>query len=413
MRNIKLCALSILLCANSTWAAQLPGHLNIIQDLTLDITKDYYAGAKQTAIADTEFLCDFTGHTQEHITMVAEKSLEILDTLEKAIDNGSLQKNGTIEANNADENKINFGKGLEKRTLVAATIFHDSGMNKGGFVLTKDGNVTFDENGKAVKASNGNDIRKNHALNSAINVLVNRDKLERMTINVDMACLLCFAHSKSTSGVRDVCSKSDWLKGFDKLDRVIEAYNNEHEDKIFFNRRSFERNGDLMSELVTGTLAIRLGDVSRDSGKHAKAQNGGEIVVYRSTVNSFAKTSPEEADKALVYNYGLGPVKSLYSRQIHVGEQNNVLNHTVMDEDGQVFHEMTIDDGNYAPHSTFQNVVEHAGELASAPDADIKIRILFNNHVDARFVAVYNEMREECYKDMGDRAITILYPWDK
>ena len=310
-------------------------------------------------------------------------------------------------------NKINFGKGLEKRTLVAATIFHDSGMNKGGFVLTKDGNVTFDENGKAVKASNGNDIRKNHALNSAINVLVNRDKLERMTINVDMACLLCFAHSKSTSGVRDVCSKSDWLKGFDKLDRVIEAYNNEHEDKIFFNRRSFERNNDLMSELAAGTLAIRLGDVSRDSGKHAKAQNGGDIVVYRSTVNSFAKTSPEEADKALVYNYGLGPVKSLFSRQVHVGEQNNVLNHTVMDESGQIFHEMTIDDGNYAPHSTFQNVVEHAGELASAPDADIKIRILFNNHVEARFVAVYNQMREECYKDMGDKAITIVYPWDK
>lgn len=413
MKNIRLCALSILLCANSISAAQLPGHLNRIQDRTLDITKDYYAGAKQTAVADIDYLADFTGHTQEHITMVAEKSLEIVNVIEQAIDKGTFQKNGTVEANNSDTGRYNFGKGLAKRTLVAACIFHDSGMNKGGFVLNKDGQVTMDENGKSVKASNGNDIRKNHALNSAINVLANRDELERMGVNVDMACLLCFAHSKSNSGVRDICSGSDWGKGFDKLDRVVDVYNNEHADKIFFNRRSFERNADLMSELVTGTLAIRLGDVSRDSGKHAKAQNGGEIVVYRSTVNSFAKTSPEEADKALVYNYGLGPVKSLYSRQIHVGEQNNALNHTVMDEDGQVFHEMTIDDGNYAPHSTFQNVVEHAGELASAPDADIKIRILFNNHVDARFVAVYNEMREECYKNMGERAITIVYPWDK
>ncbi len=377
------------------------------------MTSDYYAGAKQTAIADTKYLANFTGHTREHITMVAEKSLEILNVLERAIDKGTLQKNGTLETNNADAGRFNFGKGLERRTLVAASIFHDSGMNKGGFVINKDGQVMLDENGKAIKATDGNDVRKNHALNSAINVLANRDELERMGINVDMACLLCFAHSKSNSGVRDISSRNDWENCFNKLDRVIEVYNSEHEDKIFFNRRNFERNDELMSELVSGTLAIRLGDVSRDSGKHTKAQNGGEIVVYRSTVKSIAKSSPEEADKALVYNYALGPVKSLYSRQIHVGEQNNVLNHTVMDESGQVFHEMTIDDGNYAPHSTFQNVVEHAGEIASAPDADIKIRILFNNNVEDRFIAVYNEMREECYKDMGNRAVTIVYPWDK
>lgn len=378
----------------------------------MQLTEDYYAGAKQTAIEDTEFLADFTGHTQEHITMVAEKSLEILNTLEKAIDKGTLQKYGTAEANLNDTNRFNFGKGLEKRTLVAASIFHDSGMNKGGFVLTKDGQVTLDENGKALKASNGNDIRKNHALNSAVNVLVNRDELEKMGINVDMACLLCFAHSKSASGVRDISSRADWESGFDKLDRVINVFNNEHENKIFFNRRSFERNDDLMAELVSGTMAIRLGDVSRDSGKHAKAQNGGEIIVYRSTVNSFAKSAAEEADKALVYNYGLGPVKGVFSRQIHVGEQNNVLNHTVMDESGQVYHEMTIDDGNYAPHSTFQNIIEHAGELASGPDADIRIKILFNNHVDSRFVAVYNQMREDCYKNMGNKAVIIIYPWD-
>lgn len=413
MKNIKtLCALAIVLGTNIGFAAKLPGHLNYIQNKTLEITKDYYAGAKQTAIADTDFLADFTGHTQEHILMVADKTLRIINAFETAIDCRTMQKEGTIEKNNADVNRYNFKNGIDRKTVVAAAIFHDSGMNKGGLVINKDNQVSMGENGKAVKATNGNDIRKNHALNSAVNVLANRDELEALGINVDLACLLCFAHSKSSSGVRDISSRIDWQNGFDKLDKVIDVYNNEHDVKIFFNRKSFEINEDLMGELLTGTLAIRLGDVSRDSGKHAKAQNGGEIVVYRSTVNSFAKEASEEAEKALVYNYALGPVKSCYSRQIHVGEQNNIMNNTVAESDGTLFHDMTLADGNYAPHSTFQNVIEHAGELESAPDASIKMRILFENEVEDRFKAVYNTMRQE-YKDQKqDKAIEIIYPWD-
>ncbi len=412
MRNIKLPFLFFLLCSSSLSAAQLPGCLNEIQNQAIEITKEDYAAGKITAINDPEYLGDFTNHTSEHVLMVADKTLEITKAFNKAIDEGTFQKKGSFEKNEEDANRINFGTGIDEKTLVVASIFHDSGMKTGGFILNKEGSLVLDDNGKPKKAVDGYDIRKNHALNSAINVLSKRNDIIRLGADVDVACLLCFAHSKSTSGIRDISNKKDWILAFDKLDMVVKAYNAEYDKKIYFNRENFEKNEDLLSALTTSALAIRLGDVSRDSGKHAKSQSHGEIVVYRSTVNSFADDAPGEAQNARVYNYRTGYVKNLFSRQIHVGEQNNVLNHTNLDASGKVFHEMTIDDGNYAPHATFQNVVEHCGELESAPDADIYIRILFNNDVTDRYKKVYNQMRQAYYDEKGNKAVKIVYEWE-
>lgn len=410
-KNYILTAFFIL--SNSfAFSAELPGILNNIQEKALELTKNDYIAGKITAINDPDYLNDFTSHTQDHVLMVADKTLEIISVFEKAIELGTFQKDNTYNTNNQDYNRINFGTGIDKNTLVVASIFHDSGMKKGGFILDKEGKVALDEKGISKKATNGNDIRKNHALNSAINVLSQRKNLEKLGANVDFACLLCFAHSKSTSGVKDISRKSDWINAFDKLDRVVKVYNSENNNKISFNRQIFEYDEKLLSALATAALAIRLGDVSRDSGKHAKSQSGGEIVVYRSTVNSNADKAENEALNARVYNYRTGYVKGLFSRQVHVGEQNNVLNHTYIDQSGKVYHEMTIEDGNYAPYSTFQNVIEHCGELASAPDADIELHIIFNENPTEKYKTVYNKMRQSYYDENSDKAIKIIYCWN-
>lgn len=413
MRNIKyLCLLSLLL-ASSAYSAELPNEKEIVHKKALAITSDDYFDSKQTAIKDIEYLTDFTNHTDEHFLMVAEKSDEIINTFAKAIKKGTFQKKNTFEKNAQDSNRVNFGMGtIDEADLLLASIYHDSGMKAGGYILDKEGNVVLDESGKPKKGSNGNDVRKNHALNSAIILLADRDFWSDVEVDLDAACLLCFAHSKSTSGVKDLSRKSDWIIGFDKLDRTIKAYNSEHEKKIYFNRERFEKDDELLSALSTAALALRLGDVSRDSGKHAKSQSGGEIVVYRSTVNSLANDAPGEAQNARVYNYRTGLVKGLFSRQVHIGEQNNVLNHTLLDENDKVYHEMTIDDGNYAPYCTFQNVIEHCGELESAPDADIYVRIVFNNDVTQYYKNVYNKMRQAYYDSKGDKAIKIVFEWE-
>ena len=413
MKNKNLIyVLSLFLSISTINAATLPDNLNIIQEKALELTLNDYKAGKITAINDPEYLGDFTGHRVEHILMVADKSLEIIETFEKAIQSKTFQKLGSFEKNLKDSERLNFGIGIDKKTLVAAAIFHDSGMKSGGFVLDKDGKIVFNENGISKKAIDGNDVRKNHALNSAINVLIKREELTKLGVNVDVACLLCFAHSKSTSGIRDLSCKTDWIKGFDRVRTVVEAYNAEHKEKISFNSQVIEKDENLFNALSTAALAIRLGDVSRDSGKHAKSQSGGEIVVYKSTVNSSANDAPGEAQNARVYNYRTGFVKSLFSRQIHIGEQNNVLNHTLINDNGKVYHEMTMDDANYAPYSTFQNVKEHCGEIESAPDANIELHIVFKNMITNEYKNIYNKMRQEYYEEKGSKAIKIVYTWD-
>lgn len=413
MKNIRfLCSLFLILCLNNLVAANLPESLKEIQKKALELVKEDYISAKLTAVADTEYLADFTDHTTEHILMVADKSLEIIEVFEQAIEQNILQKKESIERNKSDGNKINFGGGINRTNILLAALFHDSGMKKGGFVLNKDGYVTFDENSKSKMAISGYDIRKNHALNSAINVLLKRRELEKLGGDVDEIALLAFSHSKSTSGIRNLNNKNDWISAFRRFEKIIEVFNKENENKIYFNGKGYESDEEKFSRLVTSALAIRLGDVSRDSGRHAKAQNGGDIVVYTSTVNSLGGSAQEEVKNALVYNYALGPVKSLFSKQVHVGEQNNIFNRTFIEASGQLFHEMTMKSGNYAPYSTFQNVIEHCGELESAPDADIKVAILFSDSVDKNFKLVYNKMRQDYYDKKGGKAIPIIYPWD-
>ncbi len=414
MRNIKiLLPICFMALTSASFSAELSNYLYNFQRKALEINSDNYSNGRKTAIRDKDYLGDFTNHLEEHVLMVNDKTIEIMNTFEKAIKKGTFQKDNTFSRNSKDSNRLNFGIGsINKPTIVIASIYHDAGMKSGGYIVDKEGMVVLDENGKPKKATNGNDIRKNHALNSAIILLVDRDLWNNADVDVDTACLLCFAHSKSTSGVKDLSSKSDWLNGFDKLERVIKAYNSEHEKKIYFNREKFVKDENLFKSLITSSLAVRLGDVSRDSGKHAKAQNGGEIVVYKSTVNSLANDAPGEAQNAKVYNYRTGFVKSLFSRQVHIGEQNNVLNHTYIDENDKVYHEMTIDDGNYAPYSTFQNIIEHCGEIESAPDADIYIRILFNNNVTPYYRKIYNQMRQDYCEKKGNKAVKIMFQWE-
>mgnify|MGYP003514467714 CR=1 FL=1 len=413
MRRLSIVTMLFLMAVSSVSAKDISNELKVFRNKAVKLTSDDYSDSKKTAIKDKSYLSDFTDHTEEHFLMVAEKSAEIMEVFGQAIKKGTFQKNNTFEKNAQDSNRINFGLGtIDDADVLLASIYHDSGMKAGGYVLDKEGCVVLDEYGKPKKASDGNDIRKNHALNSAIILLADRDLWKDIDVDIDAATLLCFAHSKSTSGIRDLSSKSDWIKGFDKLDRTIKAYNSEHEYKIFFNRERFENDDILLSNLITTSLALRLGDVSRDSGKHAKSQSGGEIVVYKSTVNSLAKDAPSEAQNARVYNYRTGYINSLFSRQVHIGEQNNVLNHTFLDKNDRVYHEMTIDDGNYAPYCTFQNVLEHCGEIESAPDADIYIRIVFNNDVSAQYKKVYNQMRQTYYDAKGSKAIKIIYEWE-
>ena len=384
-----------------------------VKERAKELTKEDYEDARDTAKKRPEGLGNFTDHTEAHVEQVANKSSEAADSIENSIDKGTLIDEEKYKKNKEDPNRVNFEGGVDKNTLEAAAISHDTGMKEGGFVLDKEGNIVKDESGNAKRAETSDEIRKNHSLNSAVNLLEKREEYEKMGVDADEAAALCMAHSKSNSGIKDLNSKEDWSKCFDRIDSAVEEYNKDKPDeqKISFDRAKFENDENKLGQLSTSTFALRLGDVSRDSGDDAVSQGGGDIHVDKSTVNSEAKDASEEVKNADVRNSETGTVDNEKSKIAHIGEQNICENHTTTDENGELVHEITVADGDYAPNSTFEAIKEHAGECETASDENMEIDVKFNGEVSEKTQEKYNEMRENYY-DTSSNPVTINYPWD-
>lgn len=384
-----------------------------IRENTKELTKQDYEEARDTAQKRPDGLGNYTDHTEAHVEQVADKSREAANSIETSIDKGGFIDEDTYAKNRDDPNRVNFEGGVDKKTLESAAISHDTGMKEGGFVLDKEGNIVRDENGNAKKAETSDEIRKNHSLNSAVNLLEKREEYEKMGVDADEAAALCMAHSKSSSGVKDLNSKEDWSKCFDRIDSAVEEYNKDKPDdqKISFDRTKFENDDSRLGQLSTSTLALRVGDVSRDSGEDAISQGGGDIHVDKATVNSEANNASEEVKNADVHNSETGAVESEKSKIAHVGEQNICDNHTTTGENGELVHEITVADGDYAPNCTFEAIKDHAGECETAPDENIEIDVKFKGEVSEKTQDKYNEMRENYY-DSSSNPVTINYPWD-
>ena len=100
MNNLKiLLPLYFLSFASTSFSTELPNYLHNFQNKALEINSDDYSDGKKTAILDKDYLGDFTNHTEEHVLMVADKTLEIMDSFEKAIKNGTFQKDNTFDKN--------------------------------------------------------------------------------------------------------------------------------------------------------------------------------------------------------------------------------------------------------------------------------------------------------------------------
>ena len=131
-----------------------------------DISAQYYAKAKTRAFEFAE-LRTYSDHGTHHAALVAIKSQEAADAIERAtFDNP-------------------FYSSIDRLELQIASIMHDTGMDGGAFKTYSDGNA----------------LRKDHSLNSAIHVLENRAAIAALGVNVDAVALDCMGHSKSCSGL--------------------------------------------------------------------------------------------------------------------------------------------------------------------------------------------------------------------
>jgi len=386
-----------------------------------EITQHYYDDAR-TLAQNSDVGRDFTDHTEAHVEQVAEKSLETADALEAAIEKGQFQ----IE--NPDADHINFVGNIDKSVLEGAALSHDTGMSGNGYALE----YKVDENGKKqfIKDDDGNyvvknednnnfnEVRENHSLNSAVNVLADREKYKELGYTdsqIDMMAAECMAHSKSSSGVANLNSKADWSDCFDRIDATVAKYNEDHPDSpITFDRSQFESNDEKLGQLATSTLALRVGDVSRDSGPEAISQSGEKVYVDRDTLNDEGGSVKEELSGAdITRGENHEAIDSTKSRQVHTGEQNITENHTTCDANGNVNHEITVNDGNSAPKCTQDAISDHLGEFASAKGGKFNVEVKFDSPCSPESKASYEDFRKQIEGDSKYDNISITYPWDK
>lgn len=356
---------------------------------------------------------NFTDHNEKHVEQVKDKTTEALDASAEAA------KAGKLESENANGD-IHFNDNVDRKVTQAAALAHDTGMSNDGYSLSKN------ENGKyVVEKQNPRDfdsVRSNHSANSALNVLKNRDKYKDAGFSdkqVDEMAMLTYSHSKSNSGVRNLNDSKCWKDGFDRMDALVGKYNEDHPDKpISFNRERFEGDADSMGSLATESLALRVGDVSRDSGPDAPSQSGERVHVDKNTVDSKATNFNDEIKNAVVTR-GDELITNEKAKQVHVGEQN-ITGNTTEFNDGKLNHNITVADGNYAPNCTAEAIKDHLGEFASAQNGDFAVNVNFDSPCSPEMQTKYDEWRDrvtvEKDEKTGEQAfpnVSISFPWDE
>ena len=379
-----------------------------LQEKVEALAAPYYSKGTAVALKNPETGRHYTDHGIAHEKMVVEKSLVVAEAIEKAVAAKALGAG-------ADAGRVIMTAPAGRDVLMAAAVFHDTGMS-GGYALTdeKDAQGLFVLH--AIEETDFAGIRGNHALNSGLYVLVNRAGLRDAgytDAEIDRMAALCVAHSKSTSGVRDLNSSADWDACFDRLDSVAAAWNRDHaENTVTFDRKTLTPQLGL---LAAETLALRLGDVSRDSGPDAIAHSGEVVHVEKDSVDSHGgSVAAETANAVITIGENKDPVTGEKDRQVHAGEQNIVGNLCYYaPETGRLTHEIVISDACFAPCCTQEAVNDHLGELYSARDEVFDVKLTFKDALPEAGAEFFRTSWES-YRDKAAESypnVRLLLPW--
>lgn len=332
----------------------------------------HYDRAQKRAEEFSE-LTTYTDHRFGHVQMVMKKCIEgakLVDQLKE---------------------KSDFYKSIDQKTLLAAAAYHDTGMDGGVRAYT-----------------NGNKLRKDHPINSAVHTLEDRAAFEKVGIDADDAAVLVIGHSKSSSGLKNLRDMKQWSACFDKIDEAVNEWNEKNPDnKITFNRSKYcdgagNPDPSKLGSIAAGVAALRLGDANRDKPDKMIAQCGDEYKLDWSSYDPEAKSAMEEALSASASivssegkerKLGEGDIDPEgYSRKAVYGESNiNSMNAEL--DDGVLYETFEVNDGNLFPYCTIDAIKERVGELATMNGipSGIKINIKgsFTEEQKKRIGAIY------------------------
>ena len=356
-------------------------------DNTLE-TKDYtsindlrdkkcYDGAKSSydtaeQVSDSSDLKYYKAHDLDgHIRKVIEKSAEAADILEKT-----------------------EGKELDKNDIAIAALYHDTGMDGGDKYQPED----------------GESIRKNHSMTSAIHVLENRRSIAEDGGNPDQVAALSLLHSKSCSGVRDLGNEAQIRSAFDKLSDEIHMYNSTHDEKIDFHPEVID-----VDRFKYNATALRLGDAFGHDSSESKTQSGGFMDITYETINanqpetwssegwkdeivgsSITYHSPNEDIEVIDDQFENTHGSKGFTRMYQFGEGNISEMGSTTGSDGEYNSYFNVNSNN-APNCTLQCIAERLQEVHTAD------RLLVNHSTDINLPEDCNVNTVKLYESFAEK----------
>lgn len=323
---------------------------------------------------------------------------------------GTYREHGIVHATLVTDYALNLAKnvdGVSKPEIGFSSIGHDTGMraedsylyvgNENNAIKKMLGEKGIDISNQqyvSVKFLKDNEIdldsgdigillRKQHPLNSALNILTsNSDIYNKYDVNPDVCALLAYTHSKSTSGIRYFSSRNQFGAAIEQIDTALKQYNIDHgtnytfdkewlmqmlDDDSWFKRISDEaliiRDADAMSR-----YAMYDGKMYMQDGSYVviDVEEGG--LTYELTQlpdGSFELKENLDVISDKKYDSDgkfTGEVTDSVSKAYHLGESNVGFSSTYNGIDYKAT--ITILDPEFVPQSTFtKGVFERLGEV--------------------------------------------------
>lgn len=363
--------------------------------LCRQVVERHYQLGREKALLFPE-LRTYSNHGIHHADLVIVKSETAAKAIDSAIVTGNL-----------------FYAPINHRELEIASLWHDTGMDGGSFRKYQDGNA----------------LRKDHSLNSAIHVLENRDLIAALGVNPDAVALDCMCHSKSCSGVRDLTSVQQWTDCLNRIDKAVEEYNSQFDPIIF--DKSLWTTGEMeevpdehdskkmvkvykffpkaIAQSAATVAALRLGDANREEASYPVTQGGENIEVNFDSYVRGAKTWQEEvskADIAIVNSEGSrilltnpGVDENGYGRMYMSGEENLSMDCAYDPKTGAVQEQFRVLHGASFPLSTQNCIEERLGELDTMKNFPVEAHIVIVGEFSRREKKKIARLYERYAKD--------------
>jgi len=351
-------------------------------------SKSHYDKATERANDEKNTsLWTYTSHGQDHVNQVIEETNDAANVLEKISSSADLP----------------IGK-VDRKLLLVTAQFHDTGMDGGD-----------------KEYENGDKLRKDHAMNSAMHILEQSKQFEKMGVNPSKAALLALAHTKSMSGVNDLANPADWETALEKIEKNVGEYNERNPDKkISFNRNDVFENGKPtkknIAEMATATAALRLGDANREANIPLKSQTGGEYKIDKmpprdcnSKEEEIAKSEISITDKDGKHILSNDDPKMskvrghAFSKGVVLGERNMVkVDADYRKSDKTLREVVSLRHGNDVPFSTAEALAERLGELNTINGVPRGLKIKMNG------VKNFDDMTpqsKKAYSDLWSKTI--------